>query len=65
MKQYFAFQWHITDEFDQSCKHCYIFSEDNCKNLDTIWEVALFLYHRRRPYFAPGFLAASYSDKRT
>ena len=24
---YFAFQWHITDECDQRCKHCYIFSE--------------------------------------
>ncbi len=23
MKQYFAFQWHITDECDQRCKHCY------------------------------------------
>lgn len=31
MKQYFSFQWHITDECDQRCKHCYIFSEDNCK----------------------------------
>jgi len=31
MKQYFAFQWHITDECDQRCKHCYIFSEDTCK----------------------------------
>ena len=34
MKQYFSFQWHITDECDQRCKHCYIFSEDNSKNLD-------------------------------
>lgn len=34
MKQYFAFQWHITDECDQRCKHCYIFSEDNCKKPD-------------------------------
>ena len=25
--EYFAFQWHITDECDQRCKHCYIFSE--------------------------------------
>ena len=24
----FAFQWHITDECDQRCKHCYLFSED-------------------------------------
>jgi len=39
MKQYFAFQWHITDECDQRCKHCYIFSEDNCKKIDTMnWE---------------------------
>ena len=39
MKEYFAFQWHITDECDQRCKHCYIFSEDNCKKLDAMtWE---------------------------
>lgn len=39
MEQYFAFQWHITDECDQRCKHCYIFSEDNCKQLDVMdWE---------------------------
>ena len=24
----FAFQWHITDECDQRCKHCYLFSKD-------------------------------------
>lgn len=39
MKQYFAFQWHITDECDQRCKHCYIFSENTCKKLNTMnWE---------------------------
>ena len=39
MKQYFAFQWHITDECDQRCKHCYIFSENDCKALDSMsWE---------------------------
>ena len=39
MKQYFAFQWHITDDCDQRCKHCYIFSEDNCKSLESMtWE---------------------------
>ena len=27
VQQYFAFQWHITDECDQRCKHCYIFAE--------------------------------------
>ena len=30
---YFAFQWHITDWCDQRCKHCYIFAENNDKNL--------------------------------
>lgn len=39
MKPYFSFQWHITDECDQRCKHCYIFSEDNCKKLDAMtWD---------------------------
>lgn len=39
MRQYFSFQWHITDECDQRCKHCYIFSENNCKKLDMMnWE---------------------------
>lgn len=26
---FFTFQWHITDECDQRCEHCYIFAEDN------------------------------------
>lgn len=34
MKQYFSFQWHITDECDQRCKHCYIFSENCDKQVD-------------------------------
>lgn len=39
MKQYFSFQWHITDECDQRCKHCYIFSGDNCKKIDSMnWQ---------------------------
>ncbi|MCR4610280.1 MAG: radical SAM/SPASM domain protein, ACGX system [Lachnospiraceae bacterium] len=39
MSQYFAFQWHITEECDQRCKHCYIFAEDTCKSLDSMtWE---------------------------
>lgn len=29
MKDYFSFQWHITDSCDQRCQHCYIFAEDN------------------------------------
>ena len=39
MKQYFSFQWHITDECDQRCKHCYIFFGDPCRKLDSMsWE---------------------------
>ena len=39
MKQYFSFQWHITDDCDQRCKHCYIFSEDTCKKPDSMtWQ---------------------------
>ena len=39
MKQYFSFQWHITDDCDQRCKHCYIFSEDACKKPDAMtWQ---------------------------
>ncbi|MBC8571088.1 radical SAM/SPASM domain protein, ACGX system [Zongyangia hominis] len=39
MREYFAFQWHITDDCDQRCKHCYIFSEDSGKALDAMrWE---------------------------
>ena len=32
MSQYFSFQWHITDECDQRCKHCYIFWETDAEN---------------------------------
>ena len=36
MSEYFAFQWHITDECDQRCKHCYIFAENSSKKLDSM-----------------------------
>jgi len=36
MKQYFAFQWHITDDCDQRCKHCYIFSENCHKRIESM-----------------------------
>jgi radical SAM/SPASM domain protein of ACGX system len=36
MKQYFSFQWHITDECDQRCKHCYIFSENTGKCIEAM-----------------------------
>ncbi len=39
MKQYFSFQWHITDVCDQRCKHCYIFSGSDDKPLVSMtWE---------------------------
>lgn len=61
MKQYFSFQWHITDECDQRCKHCYIFSGDQCKKLismtwkqiqDTFYNCLDFCeMYNRQPYF--------------
>ena len=61
MKQYFAFQWHITDDCDQRCKHCYIFAENNCKALDSMtWDEMQQVVancedfcetYRRAPYF--------------
>lgn len=39
MSQYFSFQWRITDECDQRCKHCYIFSGEDCKELNGIAEI--------------------------
>ena len=39
MRRYFSFQWHITDDCDQRCKHCYIFSEDRGRRIDSVsWE---------------------------
>ncbi len=36
MKPYFSFQWHITDECDQRCRHCYIYSGDPQKPPDAM-----------------------------
>lgn len=33
-KPTFAFQWHITDECDQRCKHCYLFADENCTSFE-------------------------------
>lgn len=38
MENYFAIQWHITDECDQRCKHCYIFSEGHPALITTSYE---------------------------
>lgn len=32
--QYFSFQWHITEDCDQRCKHCYTFSGGQKKKID-------------------------------
>lgn len=46
MKQSFAFQWHITDECDQRCKHCYIFSGDSCVQLSSMsWDEIVDTFH--------------------
>ncbi len=61
MSRFFSFQWHITDDCDQRCKHCYIFSENNCKALDFMsWEQMQDTFYNcldfckvydRQPYF--------------
>ena len=61
MEAYFSFQWHITDQCDQRCKHCYIFSEDCGKQPDAMtWEHMLDTFYNcmdfckeyhRLPYF--------------
>ena len=61
MEPYFSFQWHITDDCDQRCRHCYIFSECEHKHLDSMtWEQMEDVFwncldfcevHGRRPYF--------------
>ena len=38
MKEYFAYQWHITDQCDQRCKHCYLFAEGHGPLIETPWE---------------------------
>lgn len=39
MQPYFSFQWHITDECDQRCRHCYIYSGGtHVRLLSMTWE---------------------------
>jgi radical SAM/SPASM domain protein of ACGX system len=37
MKPYFAFQWHITDNCDQRCEHCYIFADKHIVLREMSW----------------------------
>ena len=58
---YFSFQWHILDDCDQRCKHCYIFSENNNISLCRMtWEQMNYVVKQcedmsskmsRKPYF--------------
>lgn len=60
-KPAFAFQWHITDECDQRCKHCYIFANGACAGFKRMpWEQMVQVVDQaqalcerigRRPYF--------------
>ena len=37
-----AYQWHITDDCDQRCRHCYLFGEDaRAKCVTTPWDMLL------------------------
>lgn len=38
MSSYFAVQWHITDNCDLRCKHCYIYARKNVKPVETPWD---------------------------
>ena len=39
IKNTLAYQWHITDECDQRCKHCYLFAEDaRMRCVSTPWD---------------------------
>ncbi|NTU88832.1 MAG: radical SAM/SPASM domain protein, ACGX system [Actinobacteria bacterium] len=61
MKPSFAFQWHITDECDQRCEHCYIFSNDtqidlrrmSFEQMEQVFESCLAMRDSlgREPYF--------------
>jgi radical SAM/SPASM domain protein of ACGX system len=61
MQPSFAIQWHITDECDQRCEHCYIFANGDCEGVTRMsWEQicatlddATQMCERmgRRPYF--------------
>lgn len=56
-----AFQWHITDECDQRCKHCYIFANGECAGFKRMpWEQMIQVVNQaealcerlgRQPYF--------------
>ncbi|MCD7892494.1 MAG: hypothetical protein LUG60_02210 [Erysipelotrichaceae bacterium] len=55
MKEYFSYQWHITDYCDQRYKHCYIFSEDKDKKLlETPYEHIVFTLDSIKLFFMPG-----------
>ncbi len=38
MPSYFAVLWHITDNCDLRCQHCYIYASKKVKPVETPWE---------------------------
>ncbi|WP_407415201.1 radical SAM/SPASM domain protein, ACGX system [Methanobrevibacter sp.] len=61
MNDYFAFQWHILDDCDQRCKHCYIFSNQDEKLNQMSWQEMEIIFDKclefcdetsKKPYFA-------------
>ena len=57
---YFAFQFHITDNCDQRCEHCYIFSEGHDKLVEMPFDKVIYVIEQcremcrvldRLPYF--------------
>lgn len=61
MNEYFAFQWHILDDCDQRCRHCYIFStpknelhQMSMDSMELVVENCLEMCEKshKKPYFA-------------
>ena len=60
MNDFFAFQWHILDDCDQRCKHCYIFQDEselqtmNLDDMELVLDNCIRMCERtnRKPYFS-------------
>ena len=60
MNDFFAFQWHILDDCDQRCKHCYIFQDEselqtmNPDDMELVLDNCIRMCERtnRKPYFS-------------
>ena len=60
MNKFFAFQWHILDDCDQRCNHCYIFQQEkelhtmNYEEMEIVLDNCLDMCNKtnRIPYFS-------------